>query len=111
MLIQQHNRFCRFCPLCPGDNNTPKHYWKVVRKLLGPSSSNLPALPIAVYVVVRTSLDEPEVASLEQKLQFSGHQKVVPTVRVPILLLAQFLHYCCVCVCVLCVEMLCMQKV
>lgn len=45
LLIQQHNRFCRFCLLCPGDSNTPKHYWKVIVKLLGPSPQNfLPCL-------------------------------------------------------------------
>lgn len=96
LLIQQHNRFCRFCPLCPGDNNALKHYWKVVVKLLGPSSANLPTLPVAVYVV-RICLDGSGVASLEQKPQFSGHQKVVPKNRVPILSLVQFLHCCCVC--------------
>lgn len=71
-------------------------YRKVV-KLLGPSSSNLPALPVAVHVVVRICLDESGVASLEQKSQFSGQQKAVPENRLPILLLAQFLHYRCVC--------------
>lgn len=85
-MIQQQNRFCRFCPLCLGDNNTLKHYCKVV-KLLGPSSSNLLALPIAVYTVVGICMDKSAVASLEQRPRFSGHQKVVPKNRIPILLL------------------------
>lgn len=93
LLIQQNKRFCRFCPLCPGDNTILEHHWKVVVKLLGPNSSNLPALPVAVYVVPWICQD----AWLEQKSQVSGHQEVAPGNTVLLLFLVQFQQYCCVC--------------